>query len=213
MGIIDYLIPKARKWQNITKKAQDLILRAAQVQAQKRNIDPFKEAIHLSDIYNVKWKNKDWREYGDIAFHIIASYPPDLGYIIIYGFRKLKSKIGYDPVPFILKAIEMIYHLRPWKLNLHIEVDERCKKLFDSPEERAKAGAKIIAREISITPLRHASGIYKIMEPNMKLFVKEELKVFNPEAYKIWVKGSRLYLLTKEGILRWITNFLFGRER
>lgn len=205
---------KSRRWQELSSMAQKLVRRAASLQARQYGINSFvAEANRLSVVYDMQHKSKDWREYGDIAFHLIATYPPDLAFLILYSFRDVNQKIGYDCVPYILKAAEEIYHLRPQNLTLSLDMTNSVKKLFDDSLERAKAGAKLIAREISGAPLRHASGICELMDSRVKSFIEDELRSFNPKGAEILFKASRAWILTPIGFLRWMMRILFGKQK
>jgi hypothetical protein len=212
MAFLDKLTQASRNWEKLTAKSWEAIQRAASLQAQQYKVhSTIEEARKLALLYAVKQKRMDWREYGDIAFHLIATWPSDLAYIILYAFRELHSELGYDPVPFILKATERIYHLQPENLELHIEVTERVQRLFDDPAGRARMGAKIIAREISITPLRWASGIYNTLDLTVKPFVEEQLREFNPNCADILSNSSLAWLFTGSGWTRWLIRVLFGK--
>jgi tetratricopeptide (TPR) repeat protein len=204
--ILDNITRSSRQWKRICHKYMDAIQRAASLQAQQLGITAAEnEAMHIINLYSVRWKQRDWREYGDVAFHLIAKYPPDLAYIIIYSFRGAKSI--YDPVPLILKAVEQIYYLRPRNLRLHLEMTEEVEKLLDCSEERAEKGAKIIAREISVSPLHHASGIlHNEVESAIKPFINKQLSVFNPQGHELLMKASRIWLLTPTGLLKRLTR-------
>ncbi len=54
-----------------------------------------------------------WQDYGDVALRLVASWPPDLAYLVLYGLRHSSRLQGRDVVPFILKAVEMMPHLNP----------------------------------------------------------------------------------------------------
>jgi hypothetical protein len=125
----------------------------------------------------------------------------------------MQNELGYDPVPYLLKATEEMFHFRPENVVLHIEMSEIPKALLTNPSERAKRAAKLIAREISVTPLRYASGIFNAMDPVMKPFVTDELRSFNPEAMDILSRGSRMWILTGSGFLRFLMRLLFGEDR
>jgi len=204
MAILDKITKKSREWERLRIKCIDEIQRAASLQAYQCGVISFEsEASKLINLYRVNWKRMGWQEYGDVAFHLIAKYPPDLAYTILYAFRKNQTMIGYDPVPLILKAIEVIYYLQPKNLTLYIEMTNDIKKLSDYPEERAKKGAKVIVREISVTPLRWASGIFhNEIDPTIKSFIKDQMKDFNPIGYDILMKASRIWLITPIGVLR-----------
>jgi hypothetical protein len=212
--MLGMLSGKSRRWQELSFKARESVGRAASLQARQYGINSFvTEANRLSQIYDIRHKRKDWREYGDIAFHLIATYPPDLAFFILYGFRDVEFKVEYDPVPYILKATEEIYHLRPHNLKLSLNMTGRVKNLFDDPMERAKAGAKLIAREISGAQLSHASGILDLMDSRAKSHIEDELRSFNPKGAEILFKASRAWILTRTGFLRWIMRILFGKGK
>lgn len=213
MAILDKLTRASRRWEKLAAKSKEVIQRAASLQAQQYGVhSPIEEARRLALLYAVKRKRRDWREYGDIAFHLIATWPSDLAYMTLYAFREMHSELGYDPVPFILKAMEEIYHLRPENLELHLGMTEQVRRLFDDPAERGRTGAKIIAREISIVPLRWASGIYNTLDPAVKPFVEEQLREFNSHGADILSKGLRTWLLTRAGLARRLIRLLFGKD-
>lgn len=212
MAILDKLTQTSRHWEKLAAKSREAIFRAASLQAQQYGVSPIEEARRLALLFVVRRKRRDWREYGDIAFHLIATWPSDLAYMTLYAFREMRSEFGYDPVPFVLKATEEIYHLRPENLELHIEMTEQVRRLFDDQGERARKGAKIIAREISVISLRWASGIYIRLDPTVKSFVDEQLREFNPEGADILSEGSRAWLLTRSGLFDCLISFLFGRD-
>ena len=209
MALLDRLIPTARQWQKNAQKAGEVISRAASLQAwQYRIHSPVEEARRLAALYCIHYKQRDWRDYGDIAFHLIAAYPSDLAFVILYAFRDMQYELGYDPVPYILKATEEMFHFRPENVVLHIEMSEIPRALLTNPSERAKRAAKLIAREISCTPLQWASGIFDAMDPAMKPFVADELRSFNPEAMDILSRGSRMWILTGLGFLHFLKRLI-----
>ena len=130
--------------------------------------------------------------------------------------RELTPPLQNDPVPLMLKAMEMLYYFKPNRALLHMEINGVARQLMDNHTERAKFCAKIIARELSNVPLRWASGIYSALDPKVKQLVQEQLREFNPKAADILLKGSSSWLLTPTGllrvILRSVLRILFGKE-
>ncbi|MBI3933975.1 MAG: hypothetical protein HY316_04735 [Acidobacteria bacterium] len=213
MAVLDRITKRARQWDEHAARCGDTIMRAAAVQGRGYSISaPGCEAKRLAALYTIRDKHKDWREYGDVALHLAAAWPPDLAYSILYALRELQAEIGYDPVPLTLKAVEMLYYLRCERIKLHLERTGRVCQLMDEPVERAKCGARIIARELSVVPLRWASGIYDALDPGMKPFVQEQLREFNPKAADILLKSRSSRLLTRPRLLRLIFRVLFGRQ-
>ena len=164
-------------------------------------------------------KQQNWLEYGDVALHLVAAWPPDLAYLILYGFRELQSEIGYDPVTLVLKAVEMLPHLRCEGVALHLDPSDRVRQLRADPTERARSGAKILVREIVGVPLRWAQGIYRNLDPEMKPFVEEQLRAFSPTSARILMQAGPFWLFTGSGLRRVffrlvkvIFGILFGKE-
>lgn len=203
----------ARKWKKLTIKCAETLQRAASLQAQRYGVhSPIDEAQCLASTYAIWQKRMDWHDYGDIAFHLIAKWPPDLAYSILYSFREIEPKLTHDPAPLILKAMEEIYYLQPDKLKLRLEITKQIQKLTEDSVERAKMGAKLIAREISVVPLRWASGVYHQLAPTAKPYVEEQLRNFNPQGAEILSKGPHAWLLTFTGLLRILVRVLFGKD-
>lgn len=220
MATLDRLRKKDRQWHEYAEQCGKTILRAAAVQGRQHGMrDPISAANRLAESYNIRNKSKDWREYGDVAFHLAVTWPPDLAYIVIYAFREIQPPIGYDPVPLIMKALEMLRYLRHENMIIQIEMDERIRKIAENPNELAKASAKLLVRELSSVPLRWATGIYRALDSEVRNSVRQELLEFNPKSAKILLKGGFSWLLTGTGLLqilnsiwRAIHKILFGKE-
>jgi hypothetical protein len=85
-------------------------------------------------------------------------------------------------------------------------------------DERSKASAKILVRELSCVPLRWSIGIYRNIDPGIKPIVIEQLKEFNKGGAKVLLSGSWSWILTDAGLLRlwlsirrFILKILFGK--
>src|SRR5580658_5951904 len=114
MGFLDAVSPLSRRWRRISKEATDAIFRAAAHQAQAAGIrDPAKEATRLAGLYSIERRPPRWQEFGEVAFHLTVSYPPDLAYVILYRLRDAIPNLRYDPVPLVLKALEEMQGFRP----------------------------------------------------------------------------------------------------
>ena len=75
MATLDKLTVKARLWDEHATHCRKIIMRAAGVQARQYELrDPTVEAQRLVDLYAIREKKKDWQEYGDVAFHIVAEH-------------------------------------------------------------------------------------------------------------------------------------------
>ena len=86
MGFLDAISPLSRRWRRISKEATDAIFRAAAHQAQAAGIrDPANEAKRLAGLYSIERRAPRWQEFGELGFHITASYPPDLAYTVLYS--------------------------------------------------------------------------------------------------------------------------------
>ncbi|MBI5222835.1 hypothetical protein HY990_00270 [Candidatus Micrarchaeota archaeon] len=221
MAIVDQLRKKDRLYHDNAKQCGKTIMRAAALQGRQCGLrDPISAAERVAELYEVHSKPQDWRHFGDIAFHLIATWPADLAYMIIYAMREIKPALAYDPVPFIMKAVEMLPHLRCEAVTLHLEGGERTHKVIVDVDERSIACAKILVREISSVPLRHASGIYNALDKEIKPFVAAQLKEFNKNAATILLKSDWSWLLTGTGLLRmlqkvwrFIHRILFGKMK
>ena len=113
MATIDRLTKRARQWREHADRSRETIMRAAAFQASQHRLhNPLTSTRHLATLYAMSAKQQNWLEYGDVALHLVAAWPPDLAYLILYGLRELQSEIGYDPVPLVLKAVDMLPHLR-----------------------------------------------------------------------------------------------------
>lgn len=141
MAHIDQSKPNEKKWKNIASKCSNTIQRAAALQARELGIgNPAQEAGRLNQEYGVYQKGKDWREYGDVAFHLSAVYPPDFAIVVLYAFRHIVPKTRHDPVPYILQAVEKIFLLEPENIRLNIEINDEVKRLLRNSDERARKG-------------------------------------------------------------------------
>ena len=219
MATLDNLSKKDRKWLKHADKCAGLMMQAASVQARQYGITFKSAADQLAELYNIKEKKEDWRNYGDVAFHIVVTWPADLAYRIIYSLRDSKLKPNYDPIPLIMKALEMLRYLKYQNLNLHLEPNENFYRLANDKLERSKAAAKIIVRELSCVPLRWSIGIYRNIDPEMKSIVAEQMEEYNKDGAKILLSGSWAWLLTGAGILnillripRFFLKLLLGSE-
>lgn len=200
-------------WADISSQCTQALYRAAGQQAvQCRIQDPLAEARRLVELYGVDGKPQNWIDYGDIACHLVAVYPPDLAYVILYSIRRLSLKLSYDPVPYILKALEKLGYLLPDNVLLHVPTAAEIQLVLGTPEERSRRAARVLIREISCVPLRHASGIYQTMDRIQKKYVEVELAQFNPRAAAILFRGSSVWVWTKTGFFRWLLQFLFGPD-
>lgn len=219
MATLDRLTRKDREWHDHAQRCAETIMRAAGVQARQHGLsDVMSPAGRLIELYGLRDNPRDWREFGGVAFHLVATWPADLAYMILYAMRETKPPLGYDPVPLVMKAIEMLRHLRPENVTLHREMGGQAQELAGDPDRRARACACVIARELSGVPLRWASGIYSALDSELKPFVQEELKRFNPKAARILLNGCHSWLLTGAGLHRllqrlwWaILRVLFGK--
>jgi hypothetical protein len=169
-------------------------------------------ARELARQYQLEAKAADWHEFGDLAFHLVTVWPPDLAYVIIYALREVKPGYGSDPVPLVMKAIEMMYCFKPAAVSLHLPPTAQWQKMENDPHERLRASAKILAREISGVPLRWASGIYHALDTTVKPVVLEQLRQFNPGGAAMLERHGYAWLFTKSGLLRVLFKICFGRE-
>lgn len=217
MAIVDQLTKRDRLWHAHAHRCAETVMRAAGIQGRQHGIDsPIDAARELANLYYIPAKPRHWQEYGDVAFHLVATWPPDLAYAIVYALRELQSEIGHDPVPYVLKATEMMYDFRPEMVDLHLEAAPRTSDLVADPTARATAAAKLLARELSVVPLRWASGILHSMKPTAKKFVSQELQAFNPDGAAVLLGERYRWLLTGTGLVRWSTrcvmHVLFGKQ-
>ncbi len=213
MGMLDSLAPKSRLWKRQAEKCAREVMRAASVQAHACGMaNIIGAARELARQYQLEAKAADWHEYGDVAFHLVTVWPPDLAYAIIYAFREVKHGCGYDPVPLVLKAVEMMYCFKPAAVTLHLPPTAEWQKMWNDPQERLRASAKILAREISGVPLRWASGIYRALDTTVKPVVLEQVRHFNPAGAAILERCGYSWLFTKSGLLRVLFRTCFGRE-
>jgi len=213
MAILDHLTSASRRWVRLAATSTELLYRAAAQQGWQCNVpDPRAEAQRLAGLYAIEEKPRQWTEYGDIAFHLAIGYLPDLAYVVLYCLRHVRLNLAYDPIPYILKAIEELPHLRPERVRLHLPMTPEVQAAIASSEERARRAARVLVREICCVPLRHASGIYATMDPAVKPAVEAELRAFSPRAAAIIRGGSMAHLLTWSGFTRWLLRLLFGRD-
>jgi hypothetical protein len=143
---------------------------------------------------------------------LVTVYPPDLAYAIIYALRDVKPGCGSDPVPLLLKAVEMMYCFKPAAVSLHLPSKILSQKFRDNPQEILRASARILVREISGVPLRWASGIYLALDATVKPVVREQLREFNPSGAAMLGDGNYAWLFTKSGLLRALYRICFGKE-
>jgi hypothetical protein len=212
MGFLDLLTPKSRKWRRHSRSCQDTMMRAAAVQGRSLGLNnPMPLAVELVNHYSLNRKQANWQEFGEVAFHLLAQWPPDLAYVILYGLREVKAMEGRDVVPFVLKAVEMMPHFNPTSANMRLTAPRNNPQLLKDSNERARSAAKLLAREISNVPLRWASGIYRSMDGTTKPFVAEQLKAYNPVGAAILLSDHGSWLLTKSGVLKGLMRMLFGR--
>lgn len=217
MGLSALLGGAGREWRAQSEACASQITRAGSLQARQQNMpDLVVTARQLVKLYAVDRKPLAWQEYGDVALHVVASWPADLAYMVIYALRELKDEIGYDPVPPTLKAVEMLHALRPSAVQLHLAAGVRADDLVASADDRGRRAACIIAREISGVPLRYASAIYHSLDARAKGFVDDALRQFNPSGAKILQRAPRGWPPTLRGIflgvLRRVLRILFGRD-
>lgn len=214
MGFLDAVSPLSRRWRRISKEATDAIFRAAAHQAQAAGIrDPAKEAARLAGLYSIVRRPRRWQEFGEVAFHIAVSYPPDLAYTILYNLRGCLADQRYDPVPLILKALEEMQGFKPSHAQLHTGPSGSGQAAFHDSSVRAGKAAQILAREISTVPLRYASGIWVAANPRAQPFIHAALKEFNPRAERILSARPRTWWLTPTGAVRGLLGILFGRDQ
>jgi hypothetical protein len=217
MGLIDQATQEGRRWEKTRKDAAEQIVRAAHWQAQNKRLASFSaEATRAAGVYQLAGKTQDWREFGDVALHLVAGYLPDLAYFLTYALRELEPPLGYDPVPYVFTALQNLHRLRPQVLNNCVEPTEQTEVLFSDSQARGRAAAALIAREISVTPLRYASGIFNGLQPPMQKLVSEEMEKFNPVGMQLLRQAKRAYLATPAGLLkqfgRTLFRLLFGKD-
>lgn len=201
----------AGRWRELAERASSLIVRASQQQRVQARIGELSQEVRrLSNLYDVPRKKPDWRDYGDLALHLAAAYPPDLAYVIIYGFRELVS--GSDPVPLIMMALEKLYYLRPDQLILQLDASAATHDLCRSAAARAERAMRILAREVSTTPYPYATGICDRFDPRIKPFLFQALLQFNPEGAPMLSKGPKAWMRTGVGVKRLLWRVLFGQH-
>jgi hypothetical protein len=204
---------EAEAWKSLSEKSSELILRAAQQQLhQARIADSGEEAARLWKLYGLSGARTDWREFGAIAFHFSAAYPPDLAYLLIYNLRKVAEGFKADPVPRILTALENLGTFRPEKTIIHLEKSFEIARLYHSPRDRRAQALRILVREISSAPYPYATGIFDRLDAAAKPVVLDAMKQYNPRAAIILAKGSRAWMRSPTGIFRLLWRLLFGRE-
>jgi hypothetical protein len=214
MATLDRLTKRERQWLVHAQQCGQTVMRAAGVQARQRGIrDPLDTACQLAERYKLRGIKEDWREFGAVAFHLVSTWPPDLAYVLLYSLREIKPPLGYDPVPLVMKAMEMLPHWQPESSAFEAEENSQAQQVIRDPDERARACARVITRELSGVPLRWASGIYASLDPEVKRFVQEELRRFNPWGAQHLLTGRNWsWLVTGTGlrlILRHLWRILF----
>ncbi len=217
MGILDRATQSSRLWQDKVEEIAAQIHRAASLQAQARGNSFMQvEAARLSNIYHLAEKALNWREFGDIALHLAAEYPPDLAYFITYSLRKIQPPLKSDLVPYIFVALQNLHRLRPVVVTVHLKRTAQNEPFFTDPNTRGRAAASLIAREISVTPLRYASGIFAGLDATMQQLVREQLKRFNPDGAKLLPKAKFTHLVTPAGLVKSVSlglvRVLFGKD-
>jgi hypothetical protein len=210
MGFLTSSRLAARQWSIQSSKAHELIIRAANIQAVQRGIDLEQEATRLARGYRLAQKPADWRDYGDIAFHLVAAYPPDLAYLLVYTISRLNLGRRVGRAPFMLKAIEQLYAVRPRRFTLQVTMSDDNALLWQDPVERARRAARVLVRELSTVPLRYASGAYHQINSATKPYVDEELASFNPAAAALLPK-SKAWVFTPQALGRAFFRILFGQ--
>jgi hypothetical protein len=115
-------------------------------------------------------------------------------------------------VPLVLKALEEMHGFRPSFSELKVDASLHNRAEFSGSNDRARAAARILAREISVVPLRHASGICAIADPKALPFILAALKDFNPRAASILATQPKSWWLTRTGLLRGLFGILFGKD-
>ncbi len=216
MATLDRLTRRGRAWHAQAEKCAQTVMQAAGAQARSHGIaDPVAAASELVERYALRSRQRNWQEFGGVAFHLVASWPTDLAYALLYATREVKPPLGYDAVPLVMKAIEMLSRLRVDNETVHLELSGRAQLLAEDLDERARAAARVLVRELSNVPLRWASGIYTGMDERMKPVVEQELRKFNPRGAPILLGASRAYLLTSTGALRTLSRafnrIVFGK--
>jgi len=213
MGFIGSVVPASRRWKRISGEAAQSIFRAAAQQANARGIrDANEEATRLTALYRIEGKPPRWQDFGELAFHLLVSYPPDLAYVIVYGIRVTARGLRYDPVPLILKALEEMYNFQPSHADLKTDHHIRSLDVFNNARSRADQAAQILAREISVAPFRHASGIWTTANPKARPFIHAAMRDFNPRAAQILTGNPNASWLTAPGILRALFQLFFGKD-
>jgi hypothetical protein len=212
MGFLDAITPSGRRWNRISKEATEAISRAAAHQCHAAGFpDPLSESKRLAAIYSIDGGRRTWQDFGEVAFHLMVTYPPDLAYVILYGLREV-SRAGNDPVPLVLKALEEMYGFRPTCANLSPDAAGRYDDAFTRAEKRAELAAHILARELSTMPLRYASGVWTSANEKARPYIHAALVNFNPRAAQLLERSPRAWILTPVGIVRSIVELLFGRD-
>ncbi len=202
-----------KAWKSLSQKSSELILRAAQQQLhQARIADSGEEAARLWKLYDLSGAGTDWREFGAIAFHFSAAYPPDLAYILIYNLRKVAQGFKADPVPRVMHALANLGAFRPENAIIHLGKFPEMERLYNSPRDRRTQALRILVREISSAPYPYATGIFDGLDDAAKLVVLNLMKQYNPRAAIILAKGSRAWMRSPTGIFRLLGRLLFGRE-
>ncbi len=158
-------------------------------------------------------KPSRWQDHGDVAFHLAAAYRPDLAYCLVYAFRDIRERP--DPVPLIMTALEHLIHLRPTTISIHLPATVDLENLRRNPRELATRGARILAREVSVAPYAHATGIYAHWDSAAKSILVDALREFNPDGAAVLAKDSKAWMRTGTGFLSGTLHVLwrifFGR--
>ena len=213
MAIIDFVIPAARRWARISEEAQDAVARAASHQAQLRGIsDPTHEIARLLALHGLSHTPPNWQEYGGLALYLAVAYPPDLAYFVLYSARHVGPAVPRDLVPYVLKALEEMVNFRVPHVPVVLRDYPDAEVAARSPEWRAEKAAHVLAREISCVPLRYASGIWEIVNPRAKPFLRSAIEAFNPRAAAILARGSRAHFMTPAGVARGVFRLMFGKD-
>jgi hypothetical protein len=216
MAFLDRITRRGRAWHAQATRSAQTVMQAAGAQARSHGVtDPVAAASELVELYSLRSRQPIWREFGGVAFHLVASWPTDLAYVLLYATREVKPRLGYDAVPPVMKAIELLPRLRVENATLRLELSGRARLLAEDLDERARAAARVLVRELSSVPLRWATGIYVGMDERMKPIVAHELLKFNPCGAPILLGASRAHLLTGTGalraLLRALSRLVFGR--
>jgi hypothetical protein len=198
----------ATAWHEQQQKVHTALHRAAHLQAEQLKIPQvIEESRRLLATYETG--RRTWSDCGDLALHLAAAYPPDLAMLVLYGLREVDA--SWDPVPHVLTAMERLYHYR---------ADREASALLDTPQmqilrhdrrERARCAARVLAREVSVTDYRTACGIYADFDSDVRPFLDEALRQFNPTGAAILSSQAGAWRLTRLGLVKWLVRVVFGR--